>query len=106
MKNVKTQWDMGVCPECKLPIQGGKVVNVKERGGQMHFDCFKCSACEKQLTKKPYRVETDALICDPCWKVAHPPEEKKAAPAAPAAAAAAAAPAAPAAKAGAGGKKK
>jgi len=62
----KTDWDLGICPVCKQPIRGGKVVDVAVAGGKMHSHCFTCCACSDLLSGRPYKVENFRLYCRSC----------------------------------------
>jgi len=62
-----THWKLGNCAGCGQPIKGGRTVEVKQAGGMMHVDCFKCASCSCQLSGKPFKNDGKILYCSPCY---------------------------------------
>mmetsp|Transcript_31833 Transcript_31833/g.74382 ORF Transcript_31833/g.74382 Transcript_31833/m.74382 type:complete len:442 (+) Transcript_31833:83-1408(+) len=61
-----TQWELGSCPMCKQPIQGGRVVDVTHIG-KMHADCFKCSSCSTSLAGGEFKIHEKQAYCTACY---------------------------------------
>lgn len=66
-----TQWNLGTCAVCKEPIRGGRVVEVKEAGGKLHKDCFKCTSCSTNLSGVAFNMHGGALFCSRCYGEQH-----------------------------------
>eukprot|EP00933_Yihiella_yeosuensis_P073674 TRINITY_DN8238_c4_g1_i1.p1 TRINITY_DN8238_c4_g1~~TRINITY_DN8238_c4_g1_i1.p1 ORF type:complete len:484 (+),score=88.60 TRINITY_DN8238_c4_g1_i1:47-1453(+) len=62
-----TGWALGSCCVCKEAIKGGKVVEIKQLGGKLHADCFKCNACSSSLSGTPFQVHDSTPFCNGCY---------------------------------------
>jgi len=61
---VRTQWNLGICPACGQPVQGGSVIEAI--GSAFHTPCFTCHSCGLGLAGGAYHADGRLPLCPTC----------------------------------------